>query len=179
MLERARDRAPEVRDRLVLARAEELPFEGETFDVVVAVGALEYTDMNLSLPELARVLRPGGRAVLGLRNGRAPVSAWQTLVTHPLARAMKSRAKVGRKPPKLRRPALSNERAGKVLSESGLEIQERATVACEVIPDPLDALAPRLAYCAAGAAERSAALRRVFGTQHVVLAAKAAKAPNV
>lgn len=172
MLELARDRAPDVAERLVLGRGEELPFDDASFDAVVAVGALEYTDMSASVPEIARVLRPGGRALVGLRNGRAPTAVWQTHVTHPISRVVKGRLKVGRKPPKQRRPALSHSRARELLGGAGLEVEQRTLVSCEFLPDPLDALAPRLAYRAARAAEHSAALRRMFGTQQLLIAVK-------
>jgi ubiquinone/menaquinone biosynthesis C-methylase UbiE/catechol 2,3-dioxygenase-like lactoylglutathione lyase family enzyme len=177
MLQRARDRAPEAAERLILGRAEALPFEDETFDVVVAVGALEYTEIDVSVPELARVLRPGGRAVLVLRNGRAPTVAWQREVAHRLARMLKAHAKVGRAVPKRRRPPMSPARTRDLLSEAGLEIRSWRNVACEVIPDPLDRFAPRLAHNAADAAERSAAARRLFGTQRLILAVKEPAAP--
>ena len=50
-----------VRLPLVQASAEELPFRDERFDVVFCDhGALGFTDQNRTVPEVARVLRPGG-----------------------------------------------------------------------------------------------------------------------
>jgi len=40
---------------------ESLPFEADSFDLVTAQYGLEYTDAHTSVPELARVLRPGGQ----------------------------------------------------------------------------------------------------------------------
>jgi SAM-dependent methyltransferase len=48
----------------VVARAEELPFAPGTFDIVTAAGALNYVDLGLFLPDLARVLAPGGVMVI-------------------------------------------------------------------------------------------------------------------
>ena len=110
MLEHARKRAPEAATRLIHGRAEELPYEDNSFDVVVALAVLEYTDMERSVPEVARVLRPGGRAVLCLRNGRAPSALWRRQVIHPLARAVKARRQVGR-PPSTPPPASTLARA--------------------------------------------------------------------
>ena len=68
MLEAARSRA---RDRRVaasfeLGRAEALPFADGSFDVVIAVTVLcLVADPRLVMREMARVLAPGGRLVIG------------------------------------------------------------------------------------------------------------------
>lgn len=48
--------------------AEQLPFEAETFDLVVSQWGLEYSDMNASLSEVLRVLKPMGRVQLVLHH---------------------------------------------------------------------------------------------------------------
>ncbi|GIF99443.1 class I SAM-dependent methyltransferase [Catellatospora citrea] len=48
----------------VVAQAEALPFPDAFFDLVTAAGALNYTDLTRSLPQLRRVLAPGGRLVV-------------------------------------------------------------------------------------------------------------------
>ena len=49
---------------LVRGNAEELPFADETFDLVFCDhGAIGFTDPTITVPEVARVLRPGGRLV--------------------------------------------------------------------------------------------------------------------
>jgi len=59
-----------------------LPFDSASFDFVASVFVLHLVDPNLALPELRRVLRPGGRLALltapgqpspGRRLGRDPV----------------------------------------------------------------------------------------------------------
>jgi SAM-dependent methyltransferase len=45
----------------VVAVAEELPFPDGAFEAVYAGGAIHHTVTDLALPEIARVLRPGGR----------------------------------------------------------------------------------------------------------------------
>jgi ubiquinone/menaquinone biosynthesis C-methylase UbiE len=56
----------------VVARIEALPFENESFDVVLAMGVLEYTDAATAVTELARVTRPHGRVVVTMHNPLSP-----------------------------------------------------------------------------------------------------------
>jgi ubiquinone/menaquinone biosynthesis C-methylase UbiE len=42
------------------ARAEQLPFEEKSFDAVIGVGFLQFTDYQAALREMSRVARPGG-----------------------------------------------------------------------------------------------------------------------
>ena len=168
MVELARERV--VGAKLEVAHAEELPFEDASFDVTVAIGVLEYGGLEASLRELARVLRPGGRAVLGLRNGAAPTVAWSRLVMHPLARSVKRVIPFGRPLPSAPRRVPSLETTRELLAEAGLELETVENVGCAILPDPLDRLP--FAYPAAQRAERFALLRRRFGTQRMILARK-------
>lgn len=48
-------------DRVLEGTAEQLPFDDDSFDVVISTSVLEHvTDLEVSLRETARVLRPGG-----------------------------------------------------------------------------------------------------------------------
>ncbi len=73
-LKRASRNLKTAKTRLSLCRgdAEHLPFREQTFDSVVSVGALEYfADPKRVLKEMARVLKTGGRVVVG-----APEDSW-------------------------------------------------------------------------------------------------------
>jgi len=59
--------------------AEALPFPDDCFDAVVANHMLYHTDTDRSLPELRRVLLPGGRLV-ATTNGEANLDALRTLL---------------------------------------------------------------------------------------------------
>jgi ubiquinone/menaquinone biosynthesis C-methylase UbiE/catechol 2,3-dioxygenase-like lactoylglutathione lyase family enzyme len=166
MLELARARAPGA--RLEAARAEELPFEDASFDAVVAVGVLEYGDLEASLRELARVLRPGGRAFLGVRNSSAPTVAWSSRVMHPLARRVKRVLPFGRRLPSSTRRPPSLAKLRELLEEVGLHVEGVENVGSAVLPDPLDRLP--FAYHAARLAEASPSLRTFLGTQRLILA---------
>ena len=58
----------------VLAGAEDIPLPDRSVDVVVAAQAFHWFDLDRALPEIARVLRPGGRIALvwNQRNEKIP-----------------------------------------------------------------------------------------------------------
>jgi SAM-dependent methyltransferase len=62
MLDELRRAAPAA--RAVLARAEDIPLPSSSVDVVIAGQAYHWFDHDRALPEIARVLRPGGVVAL-------------------------------------------------------------------------------------------------------------------
>jgi arsenite methyltransferase len=78
MLERARRAADELGAtyvRFVEGQAEQLPFDDETFDVVVSNGVIDLVpDKDAVFSELHRVLRPGGRIQVADVTIQRPVS---------------------------------------------------------------------------------------------------------
>jgi len=76
MLARARDKAEEAHLALELVQgdATALPFGDNSFDAVLSVSAMEFVpDLKTAMKEAFRVLKPGGRMVIGVL-GRG--SAW-------------------------------------------------------------------------------------------------------
>jgi ubiquinone/menaquinone biosynthesis C-methylase UbiE len=68
----------------VRASVLELPFAAATFDAAAAIGSLHHTgDVSRAVAEIKRVLKPGGRAIVMLYNGRS----LNRVVTVPIARA--------------------------------------------------------------------------------------------
>jgi len=67
--------------RLVVGRVEEMPFDDTSFDVVLAMGVLEYVeDIDQVLAEIARVMRPGGLTVVTMQNQWSPHRLWDRSV---------------------------------------------------------------------------------------------------
>ena len=171
MVDLARARVPDAANRIVVARAEKLPFPSASFDAIVAIGVLEYTRMDDALRELVRVLRPGGRAVLGFR-ADTPTTAWQRSVVLPAARRLKAAIPVGRSLPPPRQPPIALRDLRLILNAAGLVVERAESVGATIVPDPLDRIMPRLAYRAARRAEHSHRLRGIFGMQRVILATR-------
>jgi len=74
MIETARAAAP-AGCAFQVADACDLPFGADVFDVVAAMATLEFvSDAPAAVAEMFRVLRPGGRAVVGTLNRLAPLN---------------------------------------------------------------------------------------------------------
>jgi SAM-dependent methyltransferase len=68
MIAKAAESAPDkgVRTAFLRGRIENLPFRDRTFDIVTAVTVLNFVPERVrAVQEMARVLKPGGRAVIG------------------------------------------------------------------------------------------------------------------
>jgi len=69
---------------------ENMSFPDHSFDVVLAMGVLEYADVTLALREVARVVRPGGLVVATMLNPRSPYRLFEWGVFWPARRALGS-----------------------------------------------------------------------------------------
>lgn len=74
--------------RLTVACVEDLPFPDENFDVVVAMGILEYTAADRALREIARVVRPGGLVVVTMLNPISPYRLFEWFAYWPALRLL-------------------------------------------------------------------------------------------
>lgn len=77
LLDQARDRELGERATFMCADAEALSFDDGSFDAVVGSSVLHHLDVSLALPELARVLKPGGVLALAEPNMMNPQIALQ------------------------------------------------------------------------------------------------------
>jgi SAM-dependent methyltransferase len=121
MVALARRRLPELAGSFRQGRIEALPFETESFDAVVALGVLEYAgDSGAALRELARVLRPGGVAVVSWPSFGSLYTVWRGGVWYPLVRAVKRVVPVGRPAPHRAAGRPGRNRFGELVREAGL-----------------------------------------------------------
>jgi SAM-dependent methyltransferase len=175
MVAAARDRLPEAASRFERAEIEALPWEDASFDAVTATGVLEYSDVPRALRELARVLRPGGRAIVSYPNPSALYGIWKSRVWYAGIRLGK---RLVRHPqPLLPRGAgsLGPARFTGLLETAGFDVDALAYTSYLVVPTPLDALLPRVTASVGARLERSDhRARRLLATQVVYAARKAA-----
>jgi UDP-N-acetylmuramoyl-tripeptide--D-alanyl-D-alanine ligase len=84
ILKAARRRSPDA--RVVRADVRQLPMAGAALDGVISTSTLDHfhdpADLTLSLNELGRVLRPGGRLLLTLDNPLNPLLALRNVLPH-------------------------------------------------------------------------------------------------
>lgn len=171
MVDAARTRLPDARDRLLVAPIEALPFAERTFDLVTATGVLEYAAVPAALAEIARVLRPGGRAVVSYPNPRAVFGMWKTRAWYPAVRAGK---RVLRRPhPEMPRGAgeLLPHEFTRLLAAAGLEPVSQEYTSYVPSVTPVELLAPRAVAALATRVEGARRGARALATQ-VVYAAR-------
>ena len=181
MVALARARIPAAADRLLEGRIEELPFEDAAFDAVVTTGMFAYaTDRPTMLSEIARVLRPDGRAVLSTGNARAPTRLWRHELVYPVMRAAKKRVAFGVPPPVERARVPGRRGIERMFAEAGLDVQAVEFTSCGIVPDPLDRVFPRSARALARRANGlRPSVRHLVAGQIVVAARKPAQTvPN-
>jgi ubiquinone/menaquinone biosynthesis C-methylase UbiE len=170
MVEAARTRLGGTAGQLVEAPVEALPFADRSFDLVTATGVLEYADVPLALKEIARVLRPGGRAVVTYPNPRAIYGMWKTRAFYPLVRAAKR--VLGRPNPEMPHGAgeLPPAAFQRLVRESGLEPIGTEYVGYMPLITPLEMIAPRAVAALSARFERRGTGGRVLATQIVYAA---------
>lgn len=148
MIDAVAERAEEIDDvELAVARAEDMPFPDENFDVVVAMGVLEYTEARDALREIARAVRPGGLVVVTMLNPLSPYRLFEWCVYWPtlrlLGRLERLLGKERHTAPASGIRAVRPAHLRRMLRETGLQPED--TVHYDVTPlvPPLDRLVRR------------------------------------
>lgn len=81
--------APAHNARALVGRAEALPFSDESFDVVLAMGILEYVDVEAALTEVSRVTRTDGLVLATMLNPISPYRFFQWHIYRPARRIIR------------------------------------------------------------------------------------------
>jgi ubiquinone/menaquinone biosynthesis C-methylase UbiE len=146
----------------VVARAESMPFGDGEFDVVLAVGVLEYTRLARALLELARVTRVGGLAVVTMLNPVSPYRLWERAVYRHLRRLR------GREETPIRWLLREHELV-RALDAAGFSRIDTVYYDFNLFPSPLDKRLERLELAVARRLERQGRGRiRTLGTGYIV-----------
>ncbi len=138
------------RVRLSVEDVEDMPFPDRSFDVVLAMGVLEYADVTLALEEIARVVRPGGLVVATMLNPRSPYRLFEWGVFWPARRALGGVEAVLRVPPARRHgarrtgiKALSLRRFRHQLWRAGFKPEDALSYDVTTLVPPVDRLVRR------------------------------------
>ena len=155
MVELARQRVPTASDRLVQGVLEKMPFGDAQFDVAVATGVLEFSELDSALAELSRVVKAGGMVLVSYPNPRSMHRWWKTRVYYRAIGVAKHFARDGREPPR-GAPLLSLERFAELLDSNGIEPVGRHYVGFHVVLPPISHALPTIAERLAKAVARRA-----------------------
>ena len=136
--------------RLSVGDIQEMPFADRVFDVVLAMGVLEYTDAALALHEVARVTRPGGLVVATMLNPRSPYRLFEWGVFWPARRTLGALERAVGVPPSRRHGArrtgivaLTPRRLRELLWRAGLQPEDVIAYDVTASVPPFDRLARR------------------------------------
>lgn len=118
--------------------AYDLRFENESFDVITAMGLIEYLDdENKHLAEVARVLKSGGVFLITVPNVWSPWRMWNHFLR--LVRGIVRPTKL-----KLLHREYTRHGFERLLARHGLEMRRVLYYNFKLIPFPLDRLFPRV-----------------------------------
>lgn len=133
--------------RLSVARIEEMPFGDNEFDVVVAMGVLEYVDAEPALREIARVVRPGGVVAVTMLNPASPYRLFEWGVYWPASRLLGRASRLLRGPASRRSGpgrsgirALGQARLCRLMRDVGLTPEDVVHYDLTALVPPIDRL---------------------------------------
>ena len=162
MVELARARLPGASDRLSVGRIEALPYPQHSFEAVTALGVLEYVETERRSRRLARVLVPGGIAVVSFRRRGLPqVWAHASCVSNTMVAARDRRG--SHRFGDVRWLDATRSSASSVTPAS--PSRGSNPVACTVLPYPIERAVPNLEHALARRAEEQPRLRFVLGLE--------------
>lgn len=180
----ARQASARERVRTAVGRIEQIPFPDNAFDVVLAMGVLEYTDLPQALAEIARVARPGGLVLVTMLNPVSPYRFVQWHVHWPLLRFIAAAQTLLRVPLHRRRQPPSEtgivayraRTLRRMLTAAGLHVDDTVYFDATLSLPPLEKIARRFAHRWRTHPERTVSRgpRRLLGSAYLVAASKQA-----
>ncbi|GAA3825417.1 class I SAM-dependent methyltransferase [Amycolatopsis tucumanensis] len=186
MIEAVAERAGADDVELAVARIEDMPFPDGAFDVVVAMGVLEYARARDGVRELARVLRPGGLAVVTMLNPLSPYRLVEWCLYWPFLRLLGKVERLAGVPPGKRHTvpksgirALPAARLRRMLRGAGLEPADPVYFDVTPFVPPLDKVFRRWRREWRGHLDRTVSRGpgRWLGTGYLVTARRSGRAP--
>jgi SAM-dependent methyltransferase len=132
------------RVKALVGGVEHIPVESNRFDVVVAMGLVEYLADDVAVVrEMARVLKPGGRLFVSLPNWWSPVRMWDRWIIRPLTVAARVFGRHGGRAGVYSAEYRSADYCA-LLAREGLESVRTVAYNMRVLPRPFDFWLPRL-----------------------------------
>lgn len=167
--------------RALVGRVEAMPLPDASFDVVLAMGVLEYTEATAALAEIARVARPDGLVLVTMLNPMSPYRFVEWHVYWPLLRVLRAVETVLNVPPDRRHgPVETGIRAYRertlrgMMTAAGLRPVNAAYFDVTFLVPPIDRVVRRWARGWHKRPERtiSRGWRKWLGTAYMVVAHK-------
>jgi ubiquinone/menaquinone biosynthesis C-methylase UbiE len=155
--------------RALVGRVESMPFADASFDVILAMGVLEYAKISDGLSEISRVLRPGGRVLVTMLNPLSPYRFFEWHIYWRLLRLIgRGRAATGIH-------AYSESALRGTMTTAGLRVLDSAYFDVTWLVPPVDRVVRKFARGWQKRPERtvSRGWNRGLGTGYLVVAGKA------
>ena len=139
MIDVCRQRFPEIDPaRFAVGRIQRLQFPDRHFRALLCIGVVEYlSDDEEAIREMARVLEPGGVAIISMPNRCSPFVRWNRLVYKPAQRLL--RAITGRgSPEELAHREYLERDYFRQLERHGFAADRAVYYNFKLVPSPLD-----------------------------------------
>ncbi len=171
MIARIKEEHGEEKDlTAVVGDAYQLPFDGASYDVALAMGLIEYLeDEDRFLSEVQRILKNNGIFIITFPNYSSPWRAFNRIALWVRGLFRKrSSGKTG-----VRHREYSARRASALLTQHGFTTLETRYYNFKLVPYPLDRMLPRFTVAQSGAFERlDRSALRWLGTGFIIKARK-------
>ena len=175
MIQECRERFGRVKSaHFSVGRIEKLDFPDAYFDAIICMGVVEYIDDDAAaVKEMARVLKPGGRAIITLPNKLSPYRIWDRIILRrPITSLAKRLIRYKKKSTLIHREYTERSYSNLLASER-LNATDIIYYNFKLMLFPFDILLPRLTVSLSRRLERLSRGRLKFlGTGFIVKADK-------